>query len=56
MSPPTLSQQIRQLEDTLRVQLLDRSGRAIQVSDAAPLRALRAERPAGSSGWEATNP
>jgi LysR family cyn operon transcriptional activator len=34
VSQPTLSQQIRQLEDTLRVQLLDRSGRAIQLTDA----------------------
>ena len=34
VSQPTLSQQIRQLEDTLRVQLLDRSGRSIQLTDA----------------------
>ena len=34
MSQPTLSQQIRQLEDSLRVQLLDRSGRTIQLTDA----------------------
>ncbi len=34
VSQPTLSQQIRQLEDTLRVQLLDRSGRTIQLTDA----------------------
>jgi len=33
-SQPTLSQQIRQLEDSLRVQLLDRSGRTIQLTDA----------------------
>ena len=33
VSQPTLSQQIRQLEDTLRVQLLDRSGRTIQLTD-----------------------
>jgi LysR family transcriptional regulator, cyn operon transcriptional activator len=34
VSQPTLSQQIRQLEDTLRVQLLDRTGRTIQLTDA----------------------
>ncbi|MFM0213706.1 transcriptional regulator CynR [Paraburkholderia sediminicola] len=34
VSQPTLSQQIRQLEDTLCVQLLDRSGRTIQLTDA----------------------
>lgn len=34
VSQPTLSQQIRQLEDTLRVQLFDRSGRTIQLTDA----------------------
>ena len=34
VSQPTLSQQIKELEDTLRVQLLDRSGRTIQLTDA----------------------
>jgi LysR family cyn operon transcriptional activator len=34
VSQPTLSQQIRQLEETLCVQLIDRSGRAIQLTDA----------------------
>jgi len=34
VSQPTLSQQIRQMEDTLGVQLLDRTGRAIQLTDA----------------------
>jgi LysR family cyn operon transcriptional activator len=33
VSQPTLSQQIRQLEDTLRTQLLDRSGRTVQLTD-----------------------
>ena len=34
VSQPTLSQQIRQLEDTLRAPLLDRSGRTIALTDA----------------------
>jgi LysR family cyn operon transcriptional activator len=34
VSQPTLSQQVRQLEDTLRTQLLDRSGRTVQLTDA----------------------
>src|ERR1700736_851018 len=34
VSQPALSQQIRQLEETLGVLLFDRSGRAIQLTDA----------------------
>jgi LysR family transcriptional regulator, cyn operon transcriptional activator len=34
VSQPTLSQQIIQLEDMLGVALLDRSGRAVKVTDA----------------------
>ena len=34
VSQPTLSQQIWQLEDTLRAPLLDRSGRTIALTDA----------------------
>jgi LysR family transcriptional regulator, cyn operon transcriptional activator len=34
VSQPTLSQQIRQMEETLGVQLLDRSGRVVRATDA----------------------
>jgi Bacterial regulatory helix-turn-helix protein, lysR family len=34
VSQPTLSQQIRQLEDTLHAPLLDRTGRTIVLTDA----------------------
>jgi LysR family transcriptional regulator, cyn operon transcriptional activator len=44
VSQPTLSQQIRQLEDTLGAQLLDRSGREIQLTDAGTAYARYAQR------------
>jgi LysR family transcriptional regulator, cyn operon transcriptional activator len=44
VSQPTLSQQIRQLEDTLGVPLLDRSGRIIQLPDAGVAYARYAQR------------
>ncbi|MFF4653027.1 transcriptional regulator CynR [Streptomyces sp. NPDC001380] len=34
VSQPTLSQQVRQLESSLQVQLLDRSGRTVRLTDA----------------------
>ncbi|MFP8973871.1 transcriptional regulator CynR [Pseudomonas aeruginosa] len=44
VSQPTLSQQVRQLEEQLRVQLLDRSGRSVRPTDAGELYLLHARR------------
>ncbi|MGO4326562.1 transcriptional regulator CynR [Cupriavidus sp. 2TAF22] len=44
VSQPTLSQQIRQLEETLGVQLFDRSGRGIRTTDAGQAYLLYARR------------
>lgn len=44
VSQPTLSQQIRQLEETLGVQLFDRSGRSIRTTDAGQAYLLYARR------------
>ncbi|BAN26301.1 transcriptional regulator LysR family [Caballeronia insecticola] len=44
VSQPTLSQQIRQLEDSLGAQLLDRSARTIQLTDAGVVYAEFAKR------------
>jgi LysR family cyn operon transcriptional activator len=44
VSQPTLSQQIRQLEDTLGAQLLDRSGRAVRLTDAGEVYLRHARR------------
>ncbi|WP_280672614.1 MULTISPECIES: transcriptional regulator CynR [unclassified Kitasatospora] len=44
VSQPTLSQQIKQLEQALRVQLLDRSGRAVRLTDAGEAFARYARR------------
>ena len=37
VSQPTLSQQVKKLEDALGVQLLDRSGRAVRLTDAGEI-------------------
>jgi LysR family cyn operon transcriptional activator len=44
VSQPTLSQQIRQLEDTLGAPLLDRSGRTVRLTDAGTAYLLYARR------------
>ncbi|MEO6938184.1 MAG: transcriptional regulator CynR, partial [Collimonas sp.] len=44
VSQPTLSQQIRQLEETLGVQLLDRSGRVVRATDAGEAYIIYASR------------
>nr|WP_035804089.1 transcriptional regulator CynR [Kitasatospora mediocidica] len=44
VSQPTLSQQVKQLERSLRVQLLDRSGRTVRLTDAGEAFARYARR------------
>ncbi|RKN65242.1 transcriptional regulator CynR [Streptomyces klenkii] len=44
ISQPTLSQQIKQLERSVRVQLLDRSGRTVRLTDAGEVYARHARR------------
>lgn len=44
ISQPTLSQQIRQLERAVGVQLLDRTGRTVQLTDAGAVYTEQARR------------
>lgn len=47
VSQPTLSQQVKQLEESLDVQLLDRSGRSIRLTDAGEVYLRHARRALG---------
>jgi len=44
VSQPTLSQQIKQLEESLELQLLDRSGRTVKLTDAGKIYVHHARR------------
>lgn len=57
VSQPTLSQQIKQLEESLRSPLLDRSGRNVQLTDAGKIYLRHARRAWGelNAGTQAIN-